>query len=40
MVDVVIPRYEFRTFGKDFEDAAYLMSRLSIPVPEKRRIHT
>ena len=29
------PRFEFRTFGRDFDDAAYLMSRLSIPVPEK-----
>ena len=29
------PRFEFRTFGRDFEDAAFLMSRLSIPVPEK-----
>ncbi len=29
------PRFEFRTFGRDFEDAAYLMSRLSVPVPEK-----
>jgi len=29
------PRFEFRTFGRDFEDVAYLMSRLSIPVPEK-----
>lgn len=29
------PRFEFRTFGRNFEDAAYLMSRLSTPVPEK-----
>lgn len=29
------PRFEFRTFGRDFEEVAYLMSRLSIPVPEK-----
>lgn len=29
------PRFEFRTFGRDFESAAYLMSRLSVPVPEK-----
>ncbi len=29
------PRFEFRTFGRDFEDAAYLMSRLSVPVPRK-----
>ena len=29
------PRFEFRTFGRDFSDAAYLMTRLSVPVPEK-----
>lgn len=29
------PRFEFRTFGRDFEEVAYLMSRLSTPVPEK-----
>lgn len=29
------PRYEFRAFGRDFEETAYLMSRLSTPVPEK-----
>ena len=29
------PRFEFRTFGRNFEEVAYLMSRLSIPVPEK-----
>ncbi len=29
------PRYEFRTFGRDFEETAYLMSRLSAPVPKK-----
>jgi hypothetical protein len=29
------PRFEFRTFGRDFADMAYLMSRLSVPVPEK-----
>ena len=29
------PRFEFRTFGRDFTDAAYIMTRLSIPVPEK-----
>jgi len=29
------PRFEFRTFGRDFADAAYFMSRLSVPVPEK-----
>ncbi len=29
------PRFEFRTFGKEFDEAAFLMSRLSVPVPEK-----
>ena len=29
------PRFEFRTFGQDFDDAIYRMSRLSVPVPEK-----
>ena len=29
------PRFEFRTFGRDFEETAYRMTRLSIPVPEK-----
>ena len=29
------PRFEFRTFGQDFEEAHYRMSRLSVPVPEK-----
>ena len=29
------PRFEFRTFGQDFDEPAYLMSRLSVPVPEK-----
>ncbi len=29
------PRFEFRTFGQDFGDAEYRMSRLSTPVPEK-----
>lgn len=29
------PRFEFRTFGRDFDEAAYLMSRLSVPVPKK-----
>ncbi len=29
------PRFEFRTFGQNFEEEAYRMSRLSIPVPEK-----
>jgi hypothetical protein len=30
-----IPRYEFRSFGQDFEMAHYRMSRLSEPVPEE-----
>jgi len=29
------PRFEFRTFGQDFEEQHYRMSRLSVPVPEK-----
>lgn len=29
------PRFEFRTFGQEFEDSHYLMTRLSVPVPEK-----
>lgn len=29
------PRFEFRTFGQDFADAEYRMSRLSHPIPEK-----
>ena len=29
------PRFEFRTFGQDFADAEYRMSRLSGAVPEK-----
>lgn len=29
------PRFEFRSFGQDFEEASYLMGRLSVPVPEK-----
>lgn len=29
------PRFEFRSFGQDFEEAHYRMSRLSVPVPEK-----
>ena len=33
--EVSKPRFEFRTFGQDFEEEAYLMSRLSMPVPEK-----
>jgi hypothetical protein len=33
--EVSKPRFEFRTFGRDFDEAAYLMSRLSVPVPRK-----
>jgi len=29
------PRFEFRSFGQDFDLAFYLMSRYSVPVPEK-----
>ena len=29
------PRFEFRIFGRAFDDAAFRMSRLSAPVPEK-----
>src|SRR6056297_1282235 len=29
------PRFEFRTFGRAFDDAAFRMARLSAPVPEK-----
>ena len=29
------PRFEFRTFGQDFDNSAYIMSRLSVPVPKK-----
>nr|MEE4267875.1 hypothetical protein [Candidatus Krumholzibacteria bacterium] len=33
--EVSKPRFEFRTFGQDFDEEAYRMSRLSVPVPEK-----
>ncbi len=29
------PRFEFRTFGQEFGEQAYVMSRLSVPVPQK-----
>jgi len=29
------PRFEFRTFGQNFDSAAKIMARLSLPVPEK-----
>jgi hypothetical protein len=31
------PRFEFRSFGQDFEKAHYRMSGLSVPVPENFR---
>ncbi len=33
--EVSKPRFEFRTFGREFDEAAFLMSRLSVPVPRK-----
>ena len=33
--EVSRPRFEFRTFGQDFADAEFRMSRLSTPVSEK-----
>ena len=32
------PRFEFRSFGKDFNKQAERMARLSVPIPEKLRI--
>ena len=29
------PRFEFRTFGQNFEESAERMARLSVPIPEK-----
>lgn len=29
------PRFEFRSFGQNFDNAQFRMSRLSVPVPEK-----
>ncbi|SVB53523.1 uncharacterized protein METZ01_LOCUS206377, partial [marine metagenome] len=29
------PRFEFRSFGQDFNKQAERMARLSIPIPEK-----
>lgn len=29
------PRFEFRSFGQNFEEVRHRMSRLSVPVPEK-----
>lgn len=33
--EVSKPRFEFRSFGQDFDEAHYRMSRFSVPVPEK-----
>jgi hypothetical protein len=33
--EVSKPRFEFRTFGQDFDAQAHRMARLSAPVPEK-----
>ena len=33
--EVSKPRFEFRTFGQDFEAAGKRMARLSMPIPEK-----
>ena len=32
------PRFEFRTFGQDFNEQAERMASLSVPIPEKLRI--
>ena len=29
------PRFEFRSFGQNFNDQAARMARLSVPIPEK-----
>ena len=29
------PRFEFRSFGQNFEEAAKIMAKMSAPVPEK-----
>ncbi len=33
--EAVVPRFEFRSFGRQFDEAAKRMARLSVPVPEK-----
>ena len=33
--DVPLPRFEFRSFGQDFDAVHFRMGRLSVPVPEK-----
>jgi hypothetical protein len=35
MTNQATPRYEFRSFGQDFQQTHYLMSRLSVPVDER-----
>ena len=32
------PRFEFRSFGRDFNKQAERMARLSVPIPEKLRV--
>ncbi len=34
------PRYEFRTFGQNFQREHYYLARLSVPVPEKVWVRT
>jgi len=29
------PRFEFRTFGQNFDESSKRMARLSVPIPEK-----
>ena len=29
------PRFEFRTFGQNFDESTKRMARLSVPIPEK-----
>jgi hypothetical protein len=40
MMNAETPRFEFRSFGHDFDAAAKRMARLSAPVPEKERVRT
>ena len=32
------PRFEFRSFGRDFNEQAERMAKLSVPIPEKLRV--
>ena len=32
------PRFEFRSFGRDFNKQAERMAKLSVPIPEKLRV--